>query len=184
MQLGINLVGRAFAMLVAAATLSSASIAAASGGQVSAPVTSPAPVTATASQGAAAAQWWSYQPVKSQAVPQVHNNKWVRTPIDAFVLARLEANNIQPSADADSRDVHHARHAGRLGNDPNAGGREGLCFRSLAPRRTRSSSIDCWLRRITESVGGAVGSILRAMLTVTATTQTALGRTCGAIVTT
>jgi hypothetical protein len=55
-----------------------------------------APATA-----AAASQWWSYQPVKSQAVPQVHDKKWVRTPIDAFVLARLESNSIEPAADAD-----------------------------------------------------------------------------------
>jgi hypothetical protein len=60
--------------------------------------------SATAAPGAAAApaqQWWAYQPVKSQPIPQVHDKKWVRTPIDAFVLARLEANNILPSADAD-----------------------------------------------------------------------------------
>jgi hypothetical protein len=44
---------------------------------------------------------WSYQPVKSQVVPEVHNKKWVRTPIDSFVLAKLEANELVPSADAD-----------------------------------------------------------------------------------
>jgi len=44
---------------------------------------------------------WSYQPVKTQAVPAVHQKKWVRTPIDAFVLAKLEAKGLKPSADAD-----------------------------------------------------------------------------------
>jgi hypothetical protein len=39
--------------------------------------------------------------VKSQAIPQVQGNKWVRTPIDAFVLARLEGSKLEPSGDAD-----------------------------------------------------------------------------------
>jgi Protein of unknown function (DUF1553)/Protein of unknown function (DUF1549) len=44
---------------------------------------------------------WAYQPVKSQPVPQVHNSKWVRTPIDAFVLAKLESKGLAPSEEAD-----------------------------------------------------------------------------------
>jgi Protein of unknown function (DUF1553)/Protein of unknown function (DUF1549) len=50
---------------------------------------------------AAAPGYWAYQPVKSQAIPEVHNKKWARSAIDAFVLAKLEANNLQPSPDAD-----------------------------------------------------------------------------------
>ncbi len=48
-----------------------------------------------------AQQHWAYQPVKSQPVPQVHDSKWVRTPIDAFVLSKLEAKGLAPSEDAD-----------------------------------------------------------------------------------
>ncbi|WP_374485759.1 DUF1549 and DUF1553 domain-containing protein [Zoogloea sp.] len=44
---------------------------------------------------------WAYQPVKQQQPPSVKQQKWVRTPIDAFVLARLEENGIKPSAEAD-----------------------------------------------------------------------------------
>ena len=57
--------------------------------------------SAATSAPAAKAVLWSYQPVKSQAIPEVQNKKWVRTPIDAFVLAKLEANKLEPSADAD-----------------------------------------------------------------------------------
>src|ERR1700748_541960 len=46
-------------------------------------------------------QHWAYQPVKRPDVPEVHQKAWVRTPIDAFILARLEAKGIKPSADAD-----------------------------------------------------------------------------------
>ncbi|MBS0372581.1 MAG: DUF1553 domain-containing protein [Proteobacteria bacterium] len=44
---------------------------------------------------------WAYQPVKEQQAPAVKQQKWVRTPIDAFVLARLEENGIKPSSEAD-----------------------------------------------------------------------------------
>ena len=44
---------------------------------------------------------WSWQPVKVPAQPVVKQAKWVRTPIDAFVLARLEAKGLKPSLDAD-----------------------------------------------------------------------------------
>ena len=45
--------------------------------------------------------WWAYQPVQRPADPVVKQKKWVRTPIDAFVLAKLEAKNLKPSSDAD-----------------------------------------------------------------------------------
>ena len=50
---------------------------------------------------ATVAKPWQYQPVKRPDVPQVKNGKWVRTPVDAFVLARIEAAGLTPSKDAD-----------------------------------------------------------------------------------
>lgn len=44
---------------------------------------------------------WSYQPVKAPAIPDVKQKDWVRTPIDAFILAQLEAKDLKPSVDAD-----------------------------------------------------------------------------------
>jgi hypothetical protein len=44
---------------------------------------------------------WAYQPVQSQEIPSVQNAEWVRTPIDAFVLAKLEAAGLTPSPEAD-----------------------------------------------------------------------------------
>jgi hypothetical protein len=51
-----------------------------------------------------ARQHWAYQPVKNYQtieVPKVQNAAWVRTPIDSFVLAKLESKNMLPSPDAD-----------------------------------------------------------------------------------
>ncbi len=73
------------------------------------PAEDAAPAAAAVAAGPAPAQpaaevaapksrrWWSYQPVQEQAVPVVKDTDWVRTPIDAFVLARLEAQDIKPS---------------------------------------------------------------------------------------
>ena len=44
---------------------------------------------------------WSYRPVRSPDIPAVHDQKWVRTPIDALVLVKLEEKGLRPSADAD-----------------------------------------------------------------------------------
>lgn len=47
--------------------------------------------------------WWSYQPVQHQAIPDVQNRSWARSPIDSFVMARLEPHQINPSPAADRR---------------------------------------------------------------------------------
>ena len=44
---------------------------------------------------------WAYQPIKAPAQPNVNNKSWVRSPLDAFVLAPLEAKGLTPSPDAD-----------------------------------------------------------------------------------
>jgi hypothetical protein len=75
-----------------------ASEAPASATPASAIPTSAAPSAAAATP--ARSQLWSYQPVRSQEVPTVKGKKWVRTPIDAFVLAKLEEKGLPPSPDA------------------------------------------------------------------------------------
>ncbi len=44
---------------------------------------------------------YAWQPVQKLAVPAVAQQDWVRTPIDAFVLAKIEAKGLKPSAEAD-----------------------------------------------------------------------------------
>ncbi|MBY0459139.1 MAG: DUF1549 domain-containing protein, partial [Gemmataceae bacterium] len=43
-----------------------------------------------------AKKYWAYQPVTAPAAPAVKNKAWATTPIDAFVLARLEAKGLKP----------------------------------------------------------------------------------------
>ncbi len=44
---------------------------------------------------------WAFQPVRRPSPPAVKNPAWVQTPVDRFVLARLEAEGMQPSPPAD-----------------------------------------------------------------------------------
>ncbi len=48
---------------------------------------------------------WSFQPLKRPAVPKVKSTAWVRNPIDAFVLNRLEASDLKPSPSASRREL-------------------------------------------------------------------------------
>jgi len=45
--------------------------------------------------------WWSFQPLKRPTVPSVTDASWPRGDLDRFVLSGLEAERLQPSADAD-----------------------------------------------------------------------------------
>ena len=46
---------------------------------------------------------WAFQPLTQPAVPSISNTRWVQTPVDAFILAKLESMNLPPSPRADKR---------------------------------------------------------------------------------
>ncbi len=52
-------------------------------------------------QGAKWERHWAFMPPVRPALPAVRNEKWVRNPIDRFVLARLEREGLKPSPEAD-----------------------------------------------------------------------------------
>jgi Protein of unknown function (DUF1553)/Protein of unknown function (DUF1549)/Concanavalin A-like lectin/glucanases superfamily/Planctomycete cytochrome C len=47
--------------------------------------------------------WWSLQPVRRTLPPEVSRQGWDRSPIDRFVLRKLEAEGLSPRAEADRR---------------------------------------------------------------------------------
>lgn len=50
-----------------------------------------------ATNNAAVSNHWSFKPPQRSALPQVRNTAWAATPIDRFILARLEKENLAPS---------------------------------------------------------------------------------------
>ncbi len=48
-------------------------------------------------------KFWAFQTPRLPKIPGVKNAAWVKNPIDAFILARLEAAGLKPSVPADRR---------------------------------------------------------------------------------
>ena len=126
---------------------------------------------------------WAFIPPKRPAVPQVKEASWVRNPIDAFILARLERQGLP-----------HARR-GRSG-DPvapvelrldrfaaDASTSSSVSRRHFADWPTSAWSIGCSPARNTASAGGSTGSTWRGSPRPTASSSTRPGPTPGAIAT-
>ncbi len=54
-------------------------------------------------QGAEYQDHWAFIPPTRPKLPKVQNTKWIVNPIDTFVLAKLEENNLSPSPPEDKR---------------------------------------------------------------------------------
>ena len=48
---------------------------------------------------------WAFRPIAEPPIPDVKNLSWPRTPTDRFILAKLEANGLQPSRPASKRSL-------------------------------------------------------------------------------
>ena len=46
-------------------------------------------------------EFWSFRPLQHVTPPEVRNQAWVRSPVDRFILARLELEGLPPAAPAD-----------------------------------------------------------------------------------
>jgi hypothetical protein len=73
--------------------------------------TSPSPT-------ASAREHWAFQPVQRPPVPVVRNSNWVRNPIDAFVLSRLEVRGWTPSPSASPPALLRRAHLALAGFPP------------------------------------------------------------------
>ncbi len=57
----------------------------------------------TSPANAAPGTHWAFRPPARPPVPAVKNRAWVRTPVDAFLLAEMERRGVSPSPPADRR---------------------------------------------------------------------------------
>lgn len=73
---------------------------------------------AAADTALAAVDHWSFKPIRKVTPPTVKNPQWVRNGIDAFVLARLEKEKIQPSPEADRATLMRRLYLDLLGLPP------------------------------------------------------------------
>ena len=61
---------------------------------------------------------WAFQKVSRPEVPKVRNNDWVRNPVDAFVAAELEKQNIPAGLAADKRTLLRRAYLDLIGIPP------------------------------------------------------------------
>ncbi|HCK54841.1 MAG TPA: hypothetical protein DIC23_16610 [Planctomycetaceae bacterium] len=66
----------------------------------------------------AGTDWWSLQPLAAPTPPTVADKKWPRGDIDRFVLARLSANRLSPTAPATPRQLVRRLHIDLTGLPP------------------------------------------------------------------
>ncbi|HAA51299.1 MAG TPA: hypothetical protein DCE43_16400, partial [Planctomycetaceae bacterium] len=66
----------------------------------------------------AGTDWWSLQPLADPTPPSVADKKWPRGDIDRFVLARLSANRLSPTAPATPRQLVRRLHIDLTGLPP------------------------------------------------------------------
>lgn len=67
------------------------------------------------------AQWnahWAFAAPKRPEIPKVTNANWVRTPVDNFILARLEKEGLKPSPEADRTTLLRRVHLDLTGLPP------------------------------------------------------------------
>jgi hypothetical protein len=61
---------------------------------------------------------WSYQPIRNPRPPAVKNEAWIRTPIDRFILAPLEADGVSPASPAQPGDLQRRLYLDLIGLPP------------------------------------------------------------------
>ena len=63
-------------------------------------------------------KFWSFQAIQKPAVPAVKNTAWAKTPIDHFIEAKLEQNNLKPVKEADKRSLIRRAYYDLIGLPP------------------------------------------------------------------
>jgi hypothetical protein len=61
------------------------------------------PIRSQSTDGAS--EYWAFQPPRRSQIPEVEDDDWPATPIDQFVLAKMEAAGLAPVTDADRRSL-------------------------------------------------------------------------------
>ncbi len=62
--------------------------------------------------------FWSFQPVRDIDPPAVGNPNWIQTPVDAFILAQLDANGLKPTPRSDGRTLIRRAYFDLIGLPP------------------------------------------------------------------
>lgn len=62
--------------------------------------------------------FWSFQPIRKVDPPSVCNPSWIKTPVDAFILAQLDTKELKPTPRADARTLVRRAYFDLIGLPP------------------------------------------------------------------
>jgi hypothetical protein len=62
--------------------------------------------------------FWSFQPIRQAIAPRVNDSSWAKTPIDEFILAKIESNGLSPSPRASRLELIRRVHFDLIGLPP------------------------------------------------------------------
>jgi len=91
-------------------------------------------------QGAQYNRHWSFQPRKQIDVPEVIDYAWCETPIDRFILSKLEASGLKPAGPADKRTLIRRVYFDMIGIPPTI--EEVIAFESDAKQDAYERMVD------------------------------------------
>jgi hypothetical protein len=63
-------------------------------------------------------KWWAFQPVREMSAPPVKDASWLKSKIDAFLLAKLEEKGLKPSEKVDPRTLVRRVYVDLVGYKP------------------------------------------------------------------
>ena len=86
-----------------------------------APYPSSDPAAIDPADGESGRQFWSFLPIRNPRLPAVKDDGWVSSPIDFFVLSKLEKKGLKPAPPADKRSWIRRVTFGLIGLPPTSG---------------------------------------------------------------
>ena len=102
-----------------------------------------------ASRQPSAKQHWAFVPPREQPLPKVKDKAWPQSPVDHFVLAKLEAKGLRPNPPADPRTLIRRMTYDLTGLPPNA--EEVEAFAKACSIGNRQSAIGNLIERLLAS---------------------------------
>ena len=78
----------------------------------------PKPAKAGFSISAEQRAFWSFQPLRNASPPPLRDENWAKSPVDRFILAKLEEKNLKPAPPADKRVLLRRAHYDLTGLPP------------------------------------------------------------------
>ena len=128
-------------------------------------------------EGAEYQPHWSLIAPKRPEPPAVKDESWVRTPIDRFILARLEALGLKPAPEADRRTLARRLSLDLTGLPPSPEAVEEFVNDKSPSAYERLVEPSCFVAGNGESIAAATGWITLDTPTPTASTSTTIART-------